>query len=67
MLSRVKRRQLLRIGFLTATLLAVGELSAAFLPFFKVIKIEGLGARIPAGKKADIIAKFLTRDQTPAK
>ena len=37
LLSRVKRRQLLRIGFLTAMLLAVGELSAAFLPFFRVI------------------------------
>jgi len=61
MLSRVKRRQLLRIGFLTATLLAVGELSAAFLPFFKVIKIEGLGAKIPAGKTADIIASSRRR------
>ena len=65
MLSRVKRRQLLRIGFLTATLLAVGELSAAFLPFFKVIKIEGLGAKIPAGKKADIIAKFQSTKDEP--
>jgi hypothetical protein len=65
MLSRVKRRQLLRIGFLTATLLAVGELSAAFLPFFKVIKIEGLGAKIPAGKKADILTKFQTTKDEP--
>jgi cytochrome b6-f complex iron-sulfur subunit len=64
MISRVKRRQLLRIGFLTAVLLATGELSAAFLPFFKVIKIEGLGAKIPAGKKADILAKFqATKDE----
>ena len=64
MLSRVKRRQLLRIGFLTGTLLAVTEFSAAFLPFFRVIKIEGLGAKIPAGNKADIIAKFqATKDE----
>lgn len=64
MLSRVKRRQLLRIGFLTGTLLAVTEFSAAFLPFFRVIKIEGLGAKIPAGSKADIIAKFqATKDE----
>jgi cytochrome b6-f complex iron-sulfur subunit len=64
MLSRVKRRQLLRIGFLTATLLAIGEFSAAFLPFFKVIKIEGLGAKITAGTKADILATFqATKDE----
>jgi len=64
MLSRVKRRQLLRIGFLTGTLLAVTELTAAFLPFFRVIKIEGLGAKVSAGNKADIIAQFqATRDE----
>ena len=64
MVSRVKRRQLLRIGFLTGTLLAVTELTAAFLPFFRVIKIEGLGAKIAAGNKKDIIAKFqATKDE----
>jgi cytochrome b6-f complex iron-sulfur subunit len=65
LLQRVKRRQLLRIGFLTATLLAITELSAAFVPFFKVIKIEGLGAKIPAGKKADILAKFQATGDEP--
>ncbi len=65
LLSRIKRRQLLRIGFLTATLLAVTELSAAFLPFFRVIKIEGLGAKVPAGKKSDILAKFQSTDDEP--
>jgi cytochrome b6-f complex iron-sulfur subunit len=64
MLSRVKRRQLLRIGFLTATLLALTEFSAAILPFLWVLKIEGLGAKIPAGSKADILAKFqATKDE----
>jgi len=64
MLSRVKRRQLLRIGFLTGTLLAVTELLGAFPLFFKVIKIEGLGAKIPVGNKVDIIAKFqATKDE----
>ena len=65
LLSRIKRRQLLRIGFLTATLLAVGELSAVFLPFFWVIKIEGLGAKVPAGKKADILSKFQSSKDEP--
>lgn len=65
MLSRVKRRQLLRIGFLTATLLAVTELTAAIVPFYRVIKIEGLGAKIPAGNRKDIIAKFQASKDEP--
>jgi cytochrome b6-f complex iron-sulfur subunit len=65
LLSRVKRRQLLRIGFLSATLLAVTELSVLFLPFFRVIKIEGLGAKIVAGNKADILARFQATQDEP--
>ncbi len=64
MVSRVKRRQLLRIGFLTATLLGVGELLGVLPIFIRVIKIEGLGAKIAAGKKADILAAFAkTKDE----
>ena len=65
LISRVKRRQLLRIGFLTATLLATGELLGVLPIFIRVIKIEGLGAKIPAGKKADIIAQFQRTKDTP--
>lgn len=65
MLSRVKRRQLLRIGFLSGTLLAVTELSALILPFLWVLKIEGLGAKIPAGTKADILARFQATQDEP--
>jgi cytochrome b6-f complex iron-sulfur subunit len=65
MVSRIKRRQLLRIGFLTGTLLAVTELSAAILPFLWVLKIEGLGAKIPAGTKKDILAKFQAGNDEP--
>jgi cytochrome b6-f complex iron-sulfur subunit len=65
MLNRVKRRQLLRIGFLTATLLALTEFSAAILPFLWVIKIEGLGAKITAGNKKDILAKFQASKDEP--
>jgi len=64
MISRVKRRQLLRIGFLTATLLATAEVTGLLVPFIRVIKIEGLGAKVPAGKKADILAAFgRTKDE----
>ena len=65
LVSRIKRRQLLRIGVLTATLLAGAELTGILLPFIRVIKIEGLGAKIPAGKKADILAQFKTSNNTP--
>ena len=65
MLSRIKRRQLLRIGFLAGTLLALTEFSAAILPFLWVLKIEGLGAKIPAGNKKDILAKFQASKDEP--
>ena len=64
MMSRVKRRQLLRIGFLTATLIGTAELLGVLPIFIRVIKIEGLGAKIPAGKKVDILAQFAkTKDE----
>lgn len=58
LLGRIKRRQLFRLAFLGGTLLALGEISAALLPFMRVNKIVGLGAKVPAGKKADILARF---------
>lgn len=65
LVSRVKRRQLLRIGFLTATLLAVGELLGAVPVFAWVLKVEGLGAKITAGKKSDVLAAFTTTKDEP--
>jgi cytochrome b6-f complex iron-sulfur subunit len=65
LISRVKRRQLLRIGFLTATLLATGELLGVLPIFIRVIKIEGLGAKIAAGKKADLLAQLKKSNDTP--
>jgi cytochrome b6-f complex iron-sulfur subunit len=64
-IARIKRRQLLRIGFLTATLLATAEVTGLLLPFIRVIKIEGLGAKIPAGKKADVLAAFANTKDEP--
>lgn len=65
LLSRIKRRQFFRLAFLGGTLLALGEISAALVPFMRVNKIVGLGAKIPAGKKQDILAKFQATDDTP--
>lgn len=65
LVSRIKRRQLLRIGFLTGTLLATAELVGILPVFIRVIKIEGLGAKITAGKKADILAQFQKSKDEP--
>ncbi|HZP95964.1 MAG TPA: Rieske 2Fe-2S domain-containing protein [Candidatus Limnocylindria bacterium] len=65
LVSRIKRRQLLRIGFLTGTLLAVGELLGILPVFIRVIKIEGLGAQVAAGKKADILSQWQKTNDEP--
>jgi cytochrome b6-f complex iron-sulfur subunit len=64
-ISRVKRRQLLRIGFVSAALLATGELLGITPIFARVIKIEGLGGEVPAGNKADVLAQFKNTNDTP--
>jgi len=64
-IGRIKRRQLLRIGFLTGTLLAGAELTGILIPFIRVIKIEGLGAKITAGKKADILSTLQKSNDEP--
>lgn len=65
LIARLKRRQLLRMGFLGGTLLAVGEISAVFLPFFNVNKIVGIGGKIGVGKKADILSRFQSTNDAP--
>ncbi|MGH2500201.1 MAG: ubiquinol-cytochrome c reductase iron-sulfur subunit [Candidatus Limnocylindria bacterium] len=65
LIARIKRRQLLRLGFLGGTLLALAELGVVLVPFMRVNKIVGLGAKVPAGKKADILAKFEASDNAP--
>ena len=64
-IARLKRRQLLRIGFLGGTALAVSEITGVFLPFFHVNKIVGLGGKIPAGKKSDVLAGFTSTNDHP--
>ena len=64
-LSRVKRRQLLRIGFLTALAVATAELAAAVPSFVRVMKIEGLGGKIAAGHKTDILSAFAKTGDRP--
>jgi len=65
LIANIKRRQLLRLGFLGGTLLALGEISGVLLPFLKVNKIVGLGAKVPVGAKDAIMASFSATDNTP--
>lgn len=65
LISRIKRRQFLRMVFLGGTLLALAELTAVMLPFFTVQRITGLGARIAVGTKEDLLAEFATRNDEP--
>ena len=65
LVAHIKRRHLLRMGFLGGTLLAVGELTAILLPFLWVNKITGLGAKVAVGKKSDILSKFQATNDEP--
>lgn len=63
--SRAKRRQLLRMTFLGAIALAASELAATFAPFLRVTRIQGLGAQIAVGPKADLLARFAATNDRP--
>jgi len=63
--SRVKRRALLRIGFLGAIGVAAAELATALPSFVRVLKIEGLGGSIVAGSKVDVLASFAKTNDLP--
>ena len=65
LIAHIKRRQLLRLGFLGGTLLALGEIGGVLLPFMKVNKIIGLGAKIPVGAKDAILASFSATNDAP--
>ena len=62
---RVKRRALLRIGFLSAIGIATAELLGALPAFVRVIKIEGLGGSVVAGTKVDVLASFAKTNDVP--
>lgn len=64
-IRQLKRRQLLRIGFFTGILMAVLSLVGVLPAFVRVLKIEGLGAEISAGRKSDILAMFAKTNDAP--
>ncbi len=65
LLARIKRRQLLRLGFLGGTMLALAEIGGVLVPFMRVNKIVGLGAKVPVGGKDAVMAQFKAQNDTP--
>ena len=64
--STLGRRQLLRLGFFSVTVLAATELAATLAPFIRVNRIVGLGAAVAIGKtKAEILARFAGTNDEP--
>ncbi|MGH2490604.1 MAG: ubiquinol-cytochrome c reductase iron-sulfur subunit [Candidatus Limnocylindria bacterium] len=63
--ARMRRRQILRIGFAGALALIVTELAAAVAPFLRVTRITGLGAPVAVGTASEILAEFARTNDRP--
>jgi len=63
--ERLRRRQLLRVGFAAAAALGVTELVAAIAPYLRVTRIIGLGAPVAVGTAAEILAQFAVTNDRP--
>jgi cytochrome b6-f complex iron-sulfur subunit len=63
--TRLRRRQLLRIGFAGAVALGVTELVAAIAPYMRVTRVTGLGAPVAVGSASDIMAEFAKTNDRP--
>ena len=63
--GRIRRRQVLRVGFAAALALSVTELAAAVAPYLRVTRITGLGAPITVGTSGEILAQFATTNDRP--
>jgi len=63
--ARIRRRQILRIGFAAALALSVTELAAAVAPFLRVTRITGLGAPVAVGTASEILAQFAKTNDRP--
>ncbi len=63
--ARVRRRQILRVGFAAALTLSVTELAAAVAPYLRVTRVIGLGAPVAVGKPSEILAQFAKSNDRP--
>ena len=63
--SRRRRRAILRAGFLGAVGLAATEITALVAPFIRVNRIEGLGNPVAVGTKAQVLEVFSATNDRP--
>src|SRR5881296_2102912 len=63
--SRWRRRTILRFGFLGAVGLALTEITALVAPFIRVNRILGLGNPVTVGTKAQVLELFSATNDRP--
>ena len=63
--ARLRRRQVLRVGFAAAVALGVAELAVVVAPFLRVTRIIGLGALVPVGTATEILSQFAATNDRP--
>src|SRR3979490_448117 len=63
--SRWRRRALLRVGFLGALGLAATEIGALVAPFIRVNRIEGLGVPVTVGTRREVLDRFAATNDRP--
>lgn len=65
LVSRSRRRQLLRAGFLTFAGLVTAEIAATFAPFMRVTRVTGLGVAVATAARSEILGRFAATDDEP--
>ncbi len=65
LVSRWRRRALLRLGLLGALGLAATELGALLAPFIRVNRIEGLGVPVTVGTRHELLDRFAATNDRP--
>jgi len=65
LVSRWRRRALLRLGFLGALGLAATEVGALVAPFIRVNRIEGLGLPVTVGTGRELLDRFAATNDRP--
>ncbi len=61
----MRRRTLLRLGFLGALGLAAGELAMSVAPFLRVQRAAGFGVPVVVGAKEEILDRFRATNDAP--
>ncbi len=65
LVSRWRRRALLRLSFIGALGLAVTEVGALVAPFIRVNRIEGLGLPVTVGTRRELLDRFAATNDRP--